>query len=414
MTHRDRRARFIVIACALLFARGLAGEQRGVISDPDGFVNLRARDSAEAAIVGKVKEGEVLRVTCGEDTEWCKVTLASGRSGSMHRSRIRLHFTEKDLPKPVKKGEPLSEIDEFVRGRGLDYAAVAKRAARGDAEALRQLFEISKDVDGAGAESHRGVDTVVYHLLGDKKFAQFLEGEPISDRMTVRNLIVEFEPMADEEYLRRNFPLTAQLLFRREIVGWPSPDQRFAIRKVFSDEQVAGSKVARAEVIEQPSGKVLADLTSSDIGIGAEREGDVLWSPDSKRFAMLSSDSSGGGNLFEKPTPKPQRKQTAVYELSGDSFVQVDLALGQPPGRAEDAEVARAILGHEHTEPQRWEKPDVLVLQRHEYYQTLKPMEVAGQTFDTVHSFDRLYHITATFSGEGKATLAWKKREDPP
>ena len=129
---------------------------------------------------------------------------------------------------------------------------------------------------------------------------------------------------------------------------------------------------------------------------------------------MMSADISAQGNFFEGPPPPPQRKQTAVYELAGDSFMRVDLPIDEVPGRESDSEVAGAILGHRHVEPLRWQTPDVLVLQRHEYYQTLKPMQVEGQTFNTVHSFDRLYEITATFTGAAKVSLAWKKRDDPP
>jgi hypothetical protein len=412
---RIRIAFAVMFACALVFAQGVSAHNRAVINDPDGNVNVRAGSSAEAAIVAKVRSGETFTFECDDAAEWCKVRLSSGKRGWMHRSRIRWHYTEKDLPKTPKKSDE-SEIDEFARRRGFDYATVTRRAARGDAKALRQFFELSRDVDGAAAESHTGVPMMVYHILGDQKFAEFLAAQPIAFRLLVRQEIPTDWPMIPgDNYLRRHFPETTKVLFRREIVDWPSPDERFAIRKVFSDEfALRGSKVVRAEVIEKASGKVLADLTQGDIGTGGEREGDILWSPDSRRFAMLSSDLPEQGNFFENPPPTPQRKQTVVYELSGESFVRVDLPLNEVPGRASDTEVAGAILGHEHVEPLRWEKPDVLVLQRHEYYQTLRPMTLEGKTFETVHSFDRLYEITATFAGDGTGSLAWNKREDPP
>lgn len=405
-----------MLASAIAFASEASAHDRGVISDPDGHVNVRAASSADAAVVAKVKNGESFNFECEEAAEWCKVRLPSGKKGWMHRSRIRLRYTEKDLPTPPKKSDGPSEIDEFARGRGLDYAAVTRGAARGDAKALRQFFELTKDVDGAAAESHQGVPTAVYHLLGDEKFAKFLAGEPISFRMLVRQEILgDWTSIPADSYFFEDFPETTKVLFRREIVDWPSPDGRFAIRKVFSDEfELGGSKVVRAEVIEKASGKVLADLTRDDIGTGADREGEVLWSPDSTRFAMLSIDQPQQGNFFEAPPPKPQRKQTVVYELSGDSFTRVELPLNDVPGRASDSKVSGAVLGHEHTEPLRWEKADVLVLQRHEYYKTLRPMEVEGKTFETVHSFDRLYEITATFAGDGTGSLAWKKRDHPP
>jgi hypothetical protein len=324
----------------------------------------------------------------------------------------RLTFTEKDLPEDEKDPAGLSEIDEFARGRGFDYARVARRAARGDAKALKQFFAIAKDVDGAAAESHAGMPTTVYHLLGDEKFALFLMGQPLAYRMMVRNSILsDGLPAPAKIYLPRHFPKTAKVLFRKEMVDWPSPDKRYAIRKIFSDEfELRGSKVERAELIDQKSGQVLCDLTRDDIGTGADREGEVLWSTDAKRFAYLSSDlTEHAGNLFSTPRPPPKRKQTVVYQLAGESFARVDLPLNDVPARGSDAELQGAILGHEYTEPLRWEKPNVLVLERHEYYEKLKPTTIENVKFESIHPFDRLYRITATIAPDGKAALIWKR-----
>jgi hypothetical protein len=70
------------------------------------------------------------------------------------------------------------------------------------------------------------------------------------------------------------------------------------------------------------------------------------------------------------------------------------------------------VLGHEYTEPVRWAKPDVLILERHEYYQKIRPASVEGITFNEVHSFDRLYQLTATIKPERKATVIWKLSKD--
>ena len=59
-------------------------------------------------------------------------------------------FTEKDLPERDEQG---SEIDEFARGRGFSYSAVARRAARGDPKALKQFFALADGVDGAAGYS---------------------------------------------------------------------------------------------------------------------------------------------------------------------------------------------------------------------------------------------------------------------
>jgi len=89
-------------------------------------------------------------------------------------------------------------------------------------------------------------------------------------------------------------------------------------------------------------------------------------------------------------------------------------SLSEVPGRDSDTELERAILGHEYTEPTRWQKPNVLILQRHEYYETLKPTAIGDVKFESIHTLDRLYQITATIDPDGKATLVWKLRKDRP
>jgi Bacterial SH3 domain len=406
----------IAIALAVgLVALSARGQRAGVVNDPDGLVSLYAGKSTEAAVVATVKTGEPFSFEWSDDSDWYKVTLASGKFGWMQLSRIRLYFTEKDLPTNEKDPAGSSEIDEFARGRGFDYPAGTRRAARGNAKALKQFFALAQAADGAVAESIAGIPTVVYHLLGDERFAKFLVAQSLPDRMMVRNLIAHDGLMPPASmYLSRHFPQTAKALFQREMVDWFSPNGLYAIRKVFTDElELSGSKVERAELIEKKSGRVLCDLTRDDIGTGAEREGEALWSPDSKRVACLSSDlTEQRGNLFSTPRPAPLRKQTVVYQLSGEAFARVELPLIEAPERKSDKELERAILGHEYTEPIRWQKPNVLILKRHEYYETLKPMVVGDSTFESIHTLARRYQITATIDPDGKATAVWKVRKD--
>jgi hypothetical protein len=136
------------------------GQVRGMIDDPDGFVNLRKGKSTDSAVVAKVKENEVFRFEADEDSEWCKVTLRSGKTGWMHGSRIRLYFSEDDLPKKPKMGEGRSEIDELTR-----------KAARGDEEAQKTFFGLAEHVDGAASESCWPDVRPVVHLLGDEKLS---------------------------------------------------------------------------------------------------------------------------------------------------------------------------------------------------------------------------------------------------
>jgi hypothetical protein len=407
----------LVFACVLVFAPLAHAERTGVIDDPTGSVDVRSEKNANAAVIATLKTGEPFTFECENDADWCKVTLPSGKSGWMQLSRIRRHFSEKDLPTREEDPAGESEIEQFARGRGLNYATVTRRAARGDSKALKQFFSLAQDADGAAAESIGGVPTVVYHLLGDEKFAKFLLAQPLPYRMMVRNRILSDGLMPPASvYLSRHFPLTAKALFQREMVDWFSPNGLYAIRKVFTHElELSGSKVERAELIEKKTGRVLLDLTPDDIGTGAQREGEALWSPDSKRVACVSSDLTvQGGNLFSTPRPAPLKKQTAVYQLSGDSFTRVDLTLSEVPGRDSDTELERAILGHEYTEPVRWQKANVLVLEKHEYYEKLKPTAIGDVKFESIHGFDRLYQITATFDADGKATVVWKLRKDRP
>ena len=66
---------------------------RGVIDDSDGYVNLRSRPDAKAAIVTRVRKGEQFTFARHEDDPWCKVKLASGKTGWMDAQRILLFFT---------------------------------------------------------------------------------------------------------------------------------------------------------------------------------------------------------------------------------------------------------------------------------------------------------------------------------
>lgn len=339
----------------------------------------------------------LLPVTCGFSDE------------TADDSAELLRYTEKDLPTDEKDPAGPSEIEEFARARGFRYGRDTRRAARGDQKALKEFFQLAHDADGAAAEIISGVPAMVFHILGDPKFAQFLAAQPLPYRMMVRNEILGH----GLPYLQRHFPETTRVLFQREMTGWSSPNDLYAMRKVFSELELAGSKVVRAELIEKKTGRVLCDITPDDIGTGADREGEALWSPDSKRVACLSSDLTlQGGNMFSTPPPAPQRKQTAVYQLAGDSFARVDLPLREAPRPAGDNELERAVLGHEYTEPVRWQEPNVLVLRRHEYYRKLVPTKVGESTFDTIHDLGRSFQITATIAPDGKSQATWKRLKD--
>src|SRR6266481_5503799 len=55
--------------------QGFSGvsEFRGVIDDPDGYVNLRKDKGADAPVVAKVKAGEPFEFQKKERDDWCHV-----------------------------------------------------------------------------------------------------------------------------------------------------------------------------------------------------------------------------------------------------------------------------------------------------------------------------------------------------
>jgi len=132
---------------------------------------------------------------------------------------------------------------------------------------------------------------------------------------------------------------------------------------------------------------VLCDLTDADIGAGSQREGSVLWSPDSKRFAYVSS------------------SQTTVYQSSGKSFTKINLPLDQPPGEESDPQIRGAVMVEESVTPTRWAKADTLIFERFDHYRKLNPS--SGRT-----NVDRGYEITVSFKGDGTANTSWKLRDD--
>lgn len=199
---------------ASMFAAALCHAQtEAVINDPDGYTNVRSKPSADAPIVARVNKGEVFTFT-SKATEtfpkWVAVRLASGKTGYMHSSRVLIHGNIKDLADT----QPGDEINVWGKGHGIDYYPLARAAARGEEKAMLRYFAIN-DTDGAAAETHFTVLGTVVHLLGDKKFAAFLQSQTSAYRASVlENMEMDllFWPFEPREYLKRNFPLSAQLL----------------------------------------------------------------------------------------------------------------------------------------------------------------------------------------------------------
>ena len=395
-----------------------------VISDPDGYTNVR---DYNGKVIAKVKAGEHFVAAKpwnrSDDPRW-SVCLKSGITGFMDKNRIHLlpdeplmklnhDASKKEWRKfQSSRDAELGDTASTAKGRGLDYYKVLMAASNGDKKALAQFFSLAESMDGAAAEGYFPDASAVFHLVGDKTFSNFVRGLPVADQVGVRGTMMgglseeEFANGADVNYLQRYFPETTKLLFRGEIVDWASPDGRYSIRKTFTDPlDLAESKVSHAELIEKATGQTLCDLTNADIGVGSDREGTVLWSPDSKRFAYVASDLRGG-RLFRKAAAPPQKTQTTVYQNSDKPFTKIDLPFDQPPGKENDPEMKGAVMGHEFVTPVRWADANTLILERHDYYERLMPP--AG----SVHGFDRLYEITVSFKDDGTANTSWKLRED--
>ncbi len=192
--------------------QGLAAvpEFRGVIDDPDGYVNLRKDKRADAPVVTKVKAGEPFEFQKKEHDDWCHVKLESGMGGWMPYSRIKLYFTKQDLPAKPEEGD---EVDEQARARGINYYEVTQAAARGDQKALKTFLSFRGD--GAAAEEHVRVSSVVIHLIGDEAFAKFLDEQSLDfcEQLTVAWESRTVWPFDTKEYFRRHFPKSAKFLF---------------------------------------------------------------------------------------------------------------------------------------------------------------------------------------------------------
>jgi Bacterial SH3 domain. len=185
-------------------------EFRGVIDDPDGYVNLRRYKRGDAPVVTKVKAGEPFQFKKKEGEDWCQVKLKSGVSGWMHYSRIKLFFTKDDLPPKREKGD---EIDEQAQEQGVNYYDVTQAAVRGDQQALKTFLTLG--ADGGAAEEHDGVTCVVIHLIGDDALAKFLREQTrgFRDQVGIAEGSDMAYPFDTKQYFRQHFPQTTKILF---------------------------------------------------------------------------------------------------------------------------------------------------------------------------------------------------------
>jgi hypothetical protein len=212
----DMKRAFVLLLLCLVSSpmQFAAARDQGVINDPDGFTNVRAEPRETAAIIARVKTGEVFELggVAANGSEWEKVTLSSGKTGWMHYSRIRLFAALSDI---VDGGEH-DEVNEYARREGLDYYPLARAAAKGEQTAMRTYFKFRGD--GAAGETHVEVLITVIHLLGDNKLAKVVSQQSVEDREALRsNIELGLEnslPFEAKGYLKRNFPKTARAFSR--------------------------------------------------------------------------------------------------------------------------------------------------------------------------------------------------------
>src|SRR5262245_16927673 len=253
-------------------------EFRGVIDDPDGYVNLRKAKRADAPVITKVKAGEPFQFKKKEGEDWCEVKLKSGVTGWMHSSRIKLFFTKDDLPPKSEKGD---EIDEAAREQGINYYDVTQAAARGDQKALKTFFNLGGD--GAAGEEHDAITGVVIHLIGDDAFAKFLREQTRSfseEAIPAGSGIVW--PFDDtREYFRQHFPKSAKIMYP----GYhPISDYTLAIKRNPKDSRAYRERGA-AEFEKGHWDGAIADL---DRAIELDPKDDVAYNDRGRVYAEKS------------------------------------------------------------------------------------------------------------------------------
>src|SRR3954465_11967389 len=116
--------RSLLVPLILSFGHFSNAEERGVIDGPADCGNVRSEKRTDAKAVAKIRMGEAFKFESKEGDEWCKVTLASGKTGWVPSTCVRLSFTRNDWP---RKTPP-----EIAPTFGQEYYKVMRRAESGD------------------------------------------------------------------------------------------------------------------------------------------------------------------------------------------------------------------------------------------------------------------------------------------
>jgi hypothetical protein len=127
-------------------------------------------------------------------------------------------------------------------------------------------------------------------------------------------------------------------------IQYPSADGRFAFLFIRPPE---GRKTV--DLIAKKSGKVLQRIVESDEDFGDRLGADVLWTPDSRRFAITYMLNRRG-------------EEISVYQRSGNTFREVklpDFPEAELPANSGDGKITNI----NSTSAKRWEKDGSLIVE---------------------------------------------------
>jgi hypothetical protein len=92
----QKKMKYTTIICLVLLSFAISAQEAkiGIISDPDGYVNIRQEKSTQSEIVGKIKEGDRFYFYPKAGEVWWKIEVEFGNeTGFVHKSRIsELHI----------------------------------------------------------------------------------------------------------------------------------------------------------------------------------------------------------------------------------------------------------------------------------------------------------------------------------
>jgi hypothetical protein len=127
-------------------------------------------------------------------------------------------------------------------------------------------------------------------------------------------------------------------------IEYPSPDGRFAFLFTRPPE---GRKTL--DVVEKDSGKVLRRIVESDESFGDRLDAEVIWTPDSKRFAVTYMLNRRGSGISIC-----SRTGNAFRELKLPNLPSVELPANSGDGKITNVDSTSAV---------RWEKNGSLVVE---------------------------------------------------